>query len=200
MSILQGIDVVTLFSLWLFIIFMVATPGPANLLIMSVGVRSGFWAAMPFNLGLITGKLALNIAMAFGLGLFLQQYPMIQSVLKYVSAAFMIYLAFQNWHPANTSKSPSNPPGFLSAIWVHPLNPKAWVMSILAWTEFGPALGSWTVQLALIPVSFLVAQLIFHSLWALSGKLLSASLSQSVILSRCLVLLTVAVVLIAIFS
>ena len=30
-----------LFSLWIFIIFMVGTPGPANLLIMTIGSKYG---------------------------------------------------------------------------------------------------------------------------------------------------------------
>jgi len=73
---------------------------------------------------------------------------------------------------------------------VHPLNPKAWVMIILAWTEFGPHLGSIVQQTMIISLSFSVAQLIFHSLWALAGLLLSRAFGASLWLNRLLVLAT----------
>ena len=54
-------------TLWIFIVLMVSTPGPANLLIMTAGAQQGFWPCIPFNMGLIVGKLLLNLAMALGL-------------------------------------------------------------------------------------------------------------------------------------
>ena len=58
-------------SLRVFIIFMVGTPGPANLLMMTVGSRYGTGAAMPFNAGLVPGKMGLNLSMAVGVGVVL---------------------------------------------------------------------------------------------------------------------------------
>ena len=43
-----------LFSLWVFITFMVGTPGPANLLIMTIGSKYGMGTAMRFNVGLVS--------------------------------------------------------------------------------------------------------------------------------------------------
>ncbi len=54
------------FPLWGFIILMVSTPGPANLLLMSAGAQRGFQRTLPFLSGLVMGKLALNVAMALG--------------------------------------------------------------------------------------------------------------------------------------
>ena len=51
-----------LFSLWIFIVLMVGTPGPANLLIMTIGSRYGMGTAMRFNVGLASGKIFLNMA------------------------------------------------------------------------------------------------------------------------------------------
>ena len=45
-----------LFSLWAFIILMVGTPGPANLLAMSAGSQLGFYKCIPFNLGLMDAQ------------------------------------------------------------------------------------------------------------------------------------------------
>ena len=59
-----------LFSLWIFIFFMVGTPGPANFLTMTIGSKYGLATAMRFNVGLISGKVFLNMAMALGVGVF----------------------------------------------------------------------------------------------------------------------------------
>ena len=77
---------------------------------------------------------------------------------------------------------------------VHPLNPKAWVMVILAWTEFGPHLGSLIQQTIIISLSFAFVQLVLHSLWALSS-VLSWALGTSLWLNRLLVVVTCSVVI-----
>ena len=82
-----------LFSLWIFIILMVGTPGPANLLIMTIGSKYGMGTAMRFNVGLVSGKIFLNLAMAIGVGVFLTNQPVLLDMLKYLSGAIMIYLS-----------------------------------------------------------------------------------------------------------
>ena len=69
----------TYFSLWLFILFMVATPGPANLLLMSAGATHGYLRLLPFLLGLIVGKLAMNLAISWGLADLIVHNPQVSS-------------------------------------------------------------------------------------------------------------------------
>ena len=92
------IEITQIFYLWVFIIFMVGTPGPANLLIMSLGATNGFKACIPFNLGLIGGKFLLNIAMGLGLFVILNENNDLQFFLKFISAFYMIYLSLKNWN------------------------------------------------------------------------------------------------------
>lgn len=188
-------DVGPILSLWVFIIFMVGTPGPANLLMMTVGSRYGIGAAMPFNLGLVLGKMGLNLSMAIGVGVVLTTIPVVLTALKFLSAAVMIFLSVRTLGGVAGGAELTSPPGWRSGLFVHPLNPKAWVMTVLAWTEFGPQLGSAGYQALIICTSFAGAQLLLHSLWALAGQLLSQALGQSVWLNRGLVAITCAVVL-----
>ena len=62
------IETGVLLSLWAFIILMVGTPGPANLLAMSVGARYGFLKCVSFNIGLTLGKVFLNFGHGFWFG------------------------------------------------------------------------------------------------------------------------------------
>ena len=68
------------FALWAFIIAMVATPGPANMLLMTAGAQQGYLQTLPFIGGLLVGKLMLNIALAFGLMQLLESAPGIADV------------------------------------------------------------------------------------------------------------------------
>ena len=184
-----------LFSLWAFIILMVGTPGPANLLAMSAGSQLGFYKCISFNLGLTLGKILLNTAMGLGLGVLLVNFTTFQTTIKFLGAGYMIYLALKSWN-TNIKNNEGKPNiGWKQGILVHPLNPKAWVMTLIAWTEFGPQLGNFTVQFIVITSSFALTQIFVHNLWSLLGAILSRSLSNSIILSRALILITVAVIL-----
>ena len=52
------------FPLWIFILIMVGTPGPANFLLLSSGAQNGFIKTIPFISGLVSGKLFLKILMS----------------------------------------------------------------------------------------------------------------------------------------
>ena len=182
-------------ALWLFIVLMVSTPGPANLLIMTAGAQYGFARCIPFNIGLISGKLLLNVAMAFGLTSIVQQYPEIAKVFAVLSVAYMIWLSLRGWNAHIDTQRPDRELSFRDGVFVHPLSPKAWVMAVLAFSEFMPATPTVAEQYLLIPPSFVLAQLVFHSSWCLAGVMLRRALGASKVLNRGLALLTIAVVL-----
>ena len=192
-------EISVLFSLWAFIILMVGTPGPANLLAMSAGSQLGFYKCIPFNLGLTLGKILLNTAMGLGLGVLLVNFITFQSTIKFLGAGYMIYLALKSWNINVKNYEGKLNIGWKQGILVHPLNPKAWVMTLIAWTEFGPQLGSFTIQFIVITSSFAVTQIFVHNIWSLLGVILSRSLSNSIILTRALILLTISVILWAVF-
>lgn len=192
------IELTQILYLWLFIVFMVGTPGPANLLIMSIGSIHGVKACFPFNLGLIGGKFILNIGMGLGLFVILNQFYNLQIALKFLSAFFMIYLSIKNWKIDKFTKI-NKAHGFREGLIIHPINPKAWVMIIIAWTEFGPFLGNFLSKFLIISLSFAFFQLILHTSWCYFGYILSKSFPNSSVLNRSLIILTIAVVIWAVF-
>lgn len=181
-------------TLWIFIVLMVSTPGPANLLIMTAGAQQGFWPCVPFNMGLIVGKLLLNLAMALGLTVLVQQHPTVAKVFALVSAVYMSWLALQGWNAHLKAAQQDTRLSFRQGLIVHPLSPKTWVMVVLAFSEFLPPTPSLAEQYVLIPLSFALAQLVFHSCWCLAGVLLQRAVGASVALTRGLALLTIVVV------
>ncbi|MBV28057.1 MAG: hypothetical protein CMQ13_08320 [Gammaproteobacteria bacterium] len=183
--------------LWAFIVLMVGTPGPANLLVMSAGAQVGLRASLPFILGLIGGKLLLNLAMVFGLGALLGRYPTLGSIFAWVSAGYMSWLALRGWYAQPNSDHATPVLGLRQGLLVHPLNPKAWVMTTLAFSQFGTGFNDVFQSYALIPLSFAVAQLLLHSAWCVAGAVLRTSIGSGVLLNRSLILLTIATVTLA---
>ena len=187
-----------------FIAFMVGTPGPANLVAMIAGVTQGVWGCAGFISGLIVGKIGLNLFIGFGFGVVLAADPVLQTAFTYASATYMIWLAVRSWpRSVNPAKQrhygPAKKFQFRDGVIVHPLNPKAWVMVVMAWGHFAPALGDFRLQFFVVTLSFAFCQLVSHSLWCALGAYLGRSFSDSLLLARSLILLTILVVLAALF-
>ena len=188
----------TYLSLLGFIAVMVGTPGPANLLLTIGGVQFGLSRCLLFILGLIIGKLVLNILIGLGLGVFVTNYPWINLALKFTSAAYMIWLSVTSWSidpKAKVEKSGSGRFSFYKGLIVHPLNPKAWVMCLIAWTAFAPKLGTASEQLVIVCLSFILCQLVLHSAWCWVGEKLRYLPFNRQKTSRFLIVLTVIVII-----
>lgn len=185
-------------ALFGFVVFMVGTPGPANLVVMIAGARFGVRRSVGFILGLVSGKIILNFFIGFGFGVILVEMPIWKTLLGYISAGYMVYLAVRSWpsdvrgEMVTTEQSTSF--RYWDGIVVHPFNPKAWVMSILAWGEFAPALGGFSVQLPVVVLTFACCQLVLHSLWCWLGEIIGDSLDNSVLFTRLMILATVVMV------
>ncbi|MEX0279436.1 MAG: LysE family translocator [Ruegeria sp.] len=157
-------------SFLIFAASQVGTPGPANMVLLGTGARYGFRAALPFVAGVILGKQLIIWPVGFGLMQVAEQAPLVFSVLKYASAAYIIWLA---WKIANLRLSRGHAdedvPGFWAGLIVHPLNPKAWAMIIAGFTGFvaagTPSLNA-TVTIALC---LLLCQAVLHPIWTFAG-------------------------------
>lgn len=182
-------------ALFGFILLMVSTPGPANMVAMLGGAQVGVRACAGFIIGLVCGKILLNTLFGLGFGLFLAEHEVVTQSLKFVSAGYMIWLATRSWNDKPKSKTDKHHFDFRHGVLVHPLNPKAWVMVILAWSNFAPAIGSFEIQFIVVVSGFAIVQLFFHSLWCWTGQALGHAMRGSQRLTRSLILLTVGTVI-----
>ena len=173
-----------LLSVFHFLIFafsQIATPGPANMIMLATGAKYGFRNALPFVFGVIVGKQIIIWPIGFGLLLLNKEYPYVFLFFKYVSAAYILWLA---WRIANmrisaeTSDRP--PPGFLSGLIVHPLNPKAWALITTGFTNFVDPSSSIFFATAAIALCLFIIQLVCHPIWTLFGEKIARLVGGSV--------------------
>ncbi|MEO1732507.1 MAG: LysE family translocator [Pseudomonadota bacterium] len=155
----------------------VGTPGPANMALMATGARFGFYAALPFVLGVALGKQLVIWPVGFGLMQLAEQAPAVFVALKWASAAYIIWLA---WKVANLrlgTGGAQKAPGFWAGLIVHPLNPKAWAMIVAGFTNFvSPDTSAWQAT-ATIAAILLMCQLILHPVWTYAGDRIAATVA-----------------------
>ncbi|MEM1352803.1 MAG: LysE family translocator [Pseudomonadota bacterium] len=191
-------------SFALFAASQVGTPGPANMALMTTGARYGFVAAVPFVAGVVLGKQLVIWPLGFGLMELAQSAPMVFEVLKFVCAAYIIWLA---WRVANlrltAPGTASPPPGFWAGMMVHPLNPKAWAMIVGGFTAFVTPGTPTLVATATIALILFACQIILHPVWTLTGEAIARSVAGTAAepyLMWSLASLTVASVLFVLFG
>ena len=160
-----------------FALAQIGTPGPANMALLATGAGYGLRRALPFVAGVVVGKQIIIWPLGFGLMQLAESWPGIFLAMKYLSAAYIIYLA---WRVANM-RLKTNPvegptPGFVAGLIVHPLNPKAWGMITAAFTSFvtpGSDVFTATLSVALV---LIVCQAILHPLWAGAGQVIASTI------------------------
>lgn len=195
---------IALVPLVVFAASQVGTPGPANMALLATGARYGFRAALPFVAGVALGKQLVIWPVGFGLMELSERAPWVFEVLKYASAAYIIWLA---WKVANLRLGPDRStgaaPGFAAGLIVHPLNPKAWAMIVGSFTAFvGPGTSSLTAT-ATIAAILLACQVILHPIWTLAGDRIAKTVAGTAAepyLMWTLAALTVASVLFVLFA
>jgi len=150
------------------------TPGPNNTMLLASGVNFGFNRTIPHMLGITCGFFVLVVAVGFGLGAVFQTYPLLYSVLRYVGAAYLLYLAWKIAHSGPVSereKGESKPISYLGAAAFQWVNPKAWIMAIGAISTYTPMQGYFT-NVIVIAAVFALINLPSVSVWAGCGTLL----------------------------
>ncbi|EUB76089.1 Lysine exporter protein (LYSE/YGGA) [Pseudomonas sp. GM41(2012)] len=150
------------------------TPGPNNTMLLASGVNFGFNRTIPHMLGITCGFFVLVVAVGFGLGAVFQTYPLLYSVLRYIGAAYLLYLAWKIAHSGPVSESEkgeSKPISYLGAAAFQWVNPKAWIMAIGAISTYTPMQGYFT-NVIVIAAVFALINLPSVSVWAGCGTLL----------------------------
>lgn len=105
------------------------SPGPATISLMAAGAAYGVRLPLPYLIGIVAGTTIVLLAVATGITVALLTVPAIGSILIWISAAYILWLAYQiaatppRSAPTAASSTFSVAGGALLGI----ANPKAWV-------------------------------------------------------------------------
>jgi homoserine/homoserine lactone efflux protein len=164
-----------LFSAFLVItLILFLTPGPIVTLVVTTGARSGSRAALLTVAGATTGNAVLVACIAFGLSWVLKTSSEIFDYVRWIGAAYLIWLGVQAWRRAGALAETAAPRGHVHA-WrgfiVAITNPK----SIAFFTAFlpqfiDPALPVGRQLLVMCAVSIVIGG-ILDSGWGMAAAL-----------------------------
>ena len=156
----------------IFALVMAFTPGPNNAMLASSGARFGVTKSMPHVMGVTVGFPIMLSLVGLGLASVLLASPLLQLVMKTVSCAYLLWLAFQI---AISSTGVSDGAGgkpltFLQAAAFQWINPKAWLMAVSAIAAYTGGTGSRLyLQVAIIAAITLVVSLASTLTWTAFG-------------------------------
>ena len=169
--------------LWAFVVFtlvMSFTPGPNNIMLLSSGVSFGFRRTVPHMLGVSFGFAFMLGAIGFGLGAIFIAYPVLQTALKYLGAAYLVYLAVMIAMSGSTRLEEGGgrrPMTFWGAVMFQWVNAKGWVMSIGTITAYA-AIARFPANILLQCAIILAITLGSTAIWTLCGTALRPLLSS----------------------
>lgn len=168
-------------ALVLFAFVTSVTPGPNNLMLLASGVNFGFRRTLPHMFGIGSGFFVLLMAVGFGLGALLEQFPRLYTALKIVGAIYLLYLAWKiafsrSMGEANSSGRPLS---FLQAASFQWVNPKAWVMALGAMAAYTNP-ESHLASVLIVGLVFALVNVPSVSVWAGFGTALRTFLSDPV--------------------
>lgn len=155
----------------------VGTPGPANLALMTTGAAHGLRAALPFVAGVALGKQLIIWPIGFGLMELAVRYPSAFAALKWVSAGYIIWLAWRVTRMRLGDRGAARAPGFMAGLIVHPLNPKAWAMITTGFTAFVAPGTSALAATATIAAILLATQVVLHPVYTWGGSVIAEHVS-----------------------
>jgi threonine/homoserine/homoserine lactone efflux protein len=160
-----------------FVIFatvMFFTPGPNNIMLLSSGLTYGFRRTLPHLAGIVIGFAFMVGAVGLGLGTIFITYPVLQTILKYAGAAYLVYLAAaiaMSGPVASRQDNARGPMTFWGAAVFQWVNAKGWVMVIGTITAYaGIASFPWNIVMQVV-ISLLIGAASCVA-WALFGSAL----------------------------
>jgi len=172
-----GMQPALLGPLALFTFISSITPGPNNTMLAASGLNFGLRRTWPHVWGVSLGFTLMVVLVGLGMGAVFVQYPWLHPVLKYLSAAYLLFLA---WKIANAAPplqpgeatAQSQPMSFLQAALFQWVNPKAWVMTTGMVSAYVPSGEAFWGHLGLAAVIAIVVGLPCIVLWAAFGSAL----------------------------
>lgn len=137
-------------------------PGPTVLLVVSYALGQGWRTALPMAIGVALGDFTAMTLSMLGLGVLLATSATLFTVLKWVGAAYLVYLGIKLWRAGGTLDAPpradvASAVRMLGHAWlVTALNPKSITFFVAFLPAFLDPAADFLTQMLVFEATFLV--------------------------------------------
>ena len=184
LSLRRSIDVMTIDAWFIFASFwvlFVTTPRPNAVNCVSVAMDYRFRTSLICVLGILTQATLFLVLSAFGIIALISASSSTFGVVKWIGAAFLIYLGMRGWITANFPISqvlPVSSEVYFKSFLVATINPKSIAGYLAASSQFvAPNIAIWDQMWIIIPTALCLTKLSYTSFCALGARLGHAALS-----------------------
>lgn len=156
------------------------SPGPGNAFFAAIGASKGLKAALPALLGYHVATLIVTALIGIGMGVTILSNPIVSKTLAAARSIYVLWLAWGFIRSARCRTAPGAEPlterpiGFWSGAIVLLLNPKAYYIIAVMFTQFlSPPANEDVLTVAAITAIFTINNFIAFVVWALAGRALT---------------------------
>ena len=159
------------------------TPGADMMFISATGAAGGRRAGVLAGLGVSLGSISHTILAAVGIAALIRTTPWAFDTLRYVGAAYLVYLAIQTWRapPPEPGQGANNGwQAFRRGALTNFLNPKVSVFVLAFLPQFtDPAAGPIWVQILILGTLFSLASIPFNCAYGALAGLFAETLRRA---------------------
>lgn len=159
-------------ALLIFLLPLAYSPGPGNMVFAAIGGRFGLRASIPASAGYHLATFAVTGSVGLGFSAVAVWNPVVFDILRYGGAVYVLWLAFVLMRAgATTEAAAARPASALDGAVLLLLNPKAWLIIALMFTQFLAA-GPDPARVLWITAIFTINNLVAFTLWTVMGDVL----------------------------
>ncbi len=169
----------SLFSVISYVLISTFTPGPSNISTTSMAVLHGYRNTLKYQAGLALGVFSLMFLSGWLSSTLLKLFPALEPILRYVGAAYLLYLAFNILKASYMfADQEMKPLGVVHGLALQVLNPKLFVYAFTLFAAFLSPLTNNMLTLLLVSVLLAMVSFCATSTWALFGTAIRTYLHQ----------------------
>lgn len=181
MNLLAGSsELAALLPMAMFIVVSSITPGPNNVMLTASGANFGYQRSVPHMLGITVGGALMLLLVGAGLGTLFEQVPQLYTLLQWVGAAYLIWLAWKIATSGRVQAAQARPKplNFVQGAAFQWVNPKAWIMSVGVIAAYTNPNNYWP-SLLLGAATMLLVNYPCISVWTLFGAVIGRWLQSA---------------------
>lgn len=156
-----------------FILISTFTPGPNNISSAAMGALHGFKKTLNYLLGITAGFLLVMFICAVASSWVLHLFPGIESLLRYIGAAYTLYLAYGILRASYGFESEgAKPLGFANGFLLQLFNPKLIFYGLTLFSTYLAPISSRLIQLIFAVILLALLSFCSISVWAAFGSVI----------------------------
>lgn len=163
-------------ALLVFLFPLAYSPGPGNMFFAANGARFGLRATLPASAGYHLATWIVTLAIGFGFAAALDHSPALFQAIRWAGSAYVLFLAWKLFRAgALEAGEAARPAGFVDGAVLLILNPKAYVIIALMFSQFLTGRGeAHAASVLWITTVFTLNNLLAFTVWTVIGEKIAA--------------------------